>query len=163
MTEILEDKTFDNKWTLWFHKVEDSDYSIKSYTKLCEIKTIKNLCEMINTIPTFNSGMFFFMKENIEPIWENKDNINGGMWTFKITKRRANKIWHNLMAALCGNSFTINLEDMNFINGISISPKISNCIIKVWNKDVRKSVAKKYLNSLEGLDLDAVYYRKNKK
>jgi len=27
------------------------------------------------------------MKEGIEPIWENKENINGGYWSFKVSKK----------------------------------------------------------------------------
>ena len=30
------DQTFETSWTLWFHKVDDSDYSLNSYKKLYE-------------------------------------------------------------------------------------------------------------------------------
>ena len=34
--------------------------------------------------------------------------------------------------ALIGNTLTVDTSDMTYINGISISPKINNCIIKIW-------------------------------
>ena len=157
------DQTFETSWTLWFHKVDDSDYSLNSYKKLYEVKTIRDYCQMINTIPSFTSGMFFFMKEDILPLWENERNINGGMWKFKITKKDTEKIWNTTLAALCGNSLTKKPEYMKYINGVTISPKISNCIIKIWNNDSMISEALEYLNPIDGLDIDTVRYQKHKK
>ena len=157
------DQKFETKWTLWFHKVDDSDYSLASYKKLYEVKTIRDFCKMINTIPSFTSGMFFFMKGDIEPLWENKDNITGGMWKFKLTKKSADKIWNTTMASLCGNSLTNDAEYMKCITGISISPKITNCIIKIWNNDNTITDASFYLKQQEGLDLEGVRYQRNRK
>ena len=157
---------FEWRWTVWFHEVENSDYSLKSYTKLYTIETIKDLCVFINTIENFTSGMFFLMKENILPMWETEDNKNGGMWTFKLTKKNANNIWNQLIAKCCGMTLTNDLEDMNMITGLSISPKISNCIIKIWNNDSSKkstTLLNKELRSIEGFDVDSALYRVHKK
>ena len=90
---------------------------------------------MVNTIPTYGSGMFFLMKDDIPPIWETGKNIGGGMWTFKVSKKSLDKIWIDLIAFTLGNTLTKNPDDMEHINGISISPKINNCIVKIWNDD----------------------------
>ena len=42
---------------------------------------------MLNKIKNINCGMFFLMKENIKPIYEDKKNINGGYWSMRITKK----------------------------------------------------------------------------
>ena len=52
------------------------------------------------------------------------------------------------------------------ITGISISPKISNCIIKIWNNDSSKkstTLLNKELRSIEGFDVDSALYRVHKK
>ena len=130
---------FSTYWTLWFHKIDDNNWGIDSYKELHKIYTVKDYCEMINTIPTYSSGMFFLMKEDIPPIWETGENVGGGMWTFKISKKNLDELWKNLIAYTIGNTLTKEKEDMKYINGISISPKINNCIVKIWNNDQEKN------------------------
>uniref|UniRef100_A0A6C0JAA4 Eukaryotic translation initiation factor 4E n=1 Tax=viral metagenome TaxID=1070528 RepID=A0A6C0JAA4_9ZZZZ len=161
--EEPENIIFDHTWTMWFHKVEDSDYSIGSYKKLFTVSSVKDLCMLINTVPNITSGMFFFMKDGIEPLWENDANINGGMWTFKLTKSDSNEMWKILMAALCGNVLTLNPENMKHINGISVSPKITNCIIKIWTNNSTNQTCDGFLTPFDKLDYVNSYYRKNKK
>jgi len=131
----MENIEFSTYWTLWFHKIDDNNWLIDSYQKLYEIHTVKDYCELINTIPTYESGMFFLMKEDIPPIWETGKNIGGGMWTFKVSKKKLDELWTDLIAHALGNTLTKEAEEMNNINGISISPKINNCIVKIWNSD----------------------------
>ena len=164
MEEI--NNNFQFSWNVWFHEVENSDYSLKSYTKLYKIETIKDFCLFINTIPNFTSGMFFLMKEDILPLWETEDNKDGGMWTFKITKKKTDKIWKELMAKTIGMTLTEDPSYMKNITGISISPKISNCIIKIWNNDSKLnniSLLNKELENIDGLDIKSGLYRVHKK
>ena len=107
--------------------------------------------------------MFFFMKGKVVPLWESEANIKGGMWTFKLTKDDSNEMWKVLMAALCGNTLTIKPEDMNNINGISVSPKITNCIIKIWTNNSKNQTCNGFLTPFTKLDYHNAYYRKNKK
>ena len=140
-----ENIEFSTYWTLWFHKIDDNNWLIDSYQKLYEIHTVKDYCELINTIPTYESGMFFLMKEDIPPIWETGKNIGGGMWTFKVSKKKLDELWTDLMAHVLGNTLTTEAEEMNNINGISISPKKEFNIIKIWFKSKIKNIDD-YLN-----------------
>ena len=38
------------------------------------------------------NAMFFLMKENIPPLWESSDNIEGGCWSFKIYKKKYKRL-----------------------------------------------------------------------
>ena len=40
-----------------------------------------------------------------------------------------------ITAGLVGNSLTIDNKNMKYITGISISPKTSNCVMKIWNNN----------------------------
>ena len=128
----MEYNPLEDNWVLWFHSISDNDYSINSYTKVFEFNTIEEYLSLINKINNFGSGMFFFMKEGIEPIWENKENVNGGYWSFKVSKKHINDIWFKLSSQIIGNNFVKDPENNQYINGISLSPKINNCIIKIW-------------------------------
>lgn len=124
-----------NKWIVWFHDPSDNNWDLTSYKKIYEISTIKEFWNLYNKLDNkiIENSMFFVMRENIDPIWEHKDNINGGSWSFKIPKGNILETWMNISMALFGE--TINKTTKNIINGISISPKKNFCIIKIWNKN----------------------------
>ena len=65
--------------------------------------------------------MLFLMKDNVEPLWEHKNNITGGCWSFKISKGNLKNSWEELSVKLTSETLCKNPE---LINGISISPKI---------------------------------------
>ena len=123
-------------WVLWYHSLTNNNWSINGYKKIYTIKTVEdfwNVTVRLN-ITIIQNGMFFLMKENIEPLWENKDNINGGCWSYKISKKDCYMSLIEIFMAVCGDSL---VEDkyINVINGVSISPKRNYCIVKIWNND----------------------------
>jgi hypothetical protein len=77
------------------------------------------------------------MREHIFPCWDDENNVNGGCFTIKIIKNKAVKFWEEITIKLLGETllkpaFT-NLWES--INGVSISPKKSFCIVKIWMKN----------------------------
>jgi translation initiation factor 4E len=171
MTEI-EYPTKD-KWTLWFHKVNDDKWDLESYQKLYTLIDLEDFHAMFNTFfnneekMTANAGMFFLMKDDITPMWEDSKNITGGMWSYKAAKKEGNLlksdiIWKKLVAACLGSCLTKNPDDMKYITGISISPKLDNCIFKIWNNDSKKSDASILADVVEGLDHTKTLYKKCK-
>lgn len=133
---MSEHYDLEESWVLWFHKVEDTNWEPDSYMRLFTIKTLRDYHMMFNTIDNYTAGMFFVMREGIMPLWEDKRNVNGGMWSYKVSKKEVNKVWKNLVARCVGETLC---ENMEIINGLSISPKLDNCIIKIWNNDKEHS------------------------
>ena len=89
------------------------------------------------------------MREDIQPIYEDKQNINGGVWTFKLSKKNCNNFWKEMCYLLCNDELTVKKEDSNIITGISISPKINNFIFKIWiRKPVKINILKKNIKNL---------------
>ena len=126
----IQDIIFDNFYTFYFHNVDENDFTIQKFKKIASINNMVDLSKIINTIPTITSGMFYLMKNDVKPLWE--ENIHGGFWTFKLMKKDADRIWKILILNFVSNSITKNINESNLITGISISPKINNCIIKIW-------------------------------
>ena len=150
-------------WTLWFHKVDDNNWTPESYQEIYTLDDLEDFHAMFNTFfntdekMTATAGMFFLMKDGIPPIWEDPKNINGGMWTYKAPKKlnhqfKSDKIWIELCGACVGMSLTKNVEDMKYINGISISPKLDNCIFKIWTNDYSISDPNIITDKIEGID-----------
>jgi len=123
------------KWVLWFHKVNDNNWSLESYQKVIEIKTYYDVLFIIKELDNITAGMFFLMKDGIIPVFEDENNINGGYWSLRITKKDAYEYWKKIIYYLCIDMLTIKPEHEEKINGISISPKINNCIFKIWTSD----------------------------
>ena len=79
--------------------------------------------------------MLFVMRENINPTWEDKQNRNGGCFSYKISNKYVYEIWKALLYALAGESLTKDPAHASLVNGITISPKKNFCIVKIWLKD----------------------------
>ena len=79
-------------------------------------------------------------------MWEDENNINGGYLSFKIYKKNINDIWFKICSLIIGKQL-LN-ENIDDINGLSLSPKINNCIVKIWfndRKDYKKNLIKEDL------------------
>lgn len=140
-----------NKWILWIHN-KKNNWHITSFKKIYEFETVEDFWSFFNNMDSF-IGLFeshlFFMKENIEPIWENEYNLNGGCFSFK---KPINE-WIKLFTELCELIMSGNFENYETINGISISyKKNNNMVIKIWNNDskfnnlnnINKEILEKY-------------------
>ena len=153
-------KNFDlkNKWILWFHKVNDNNWSIESYSKVLELNTYYDILFLLKELENITAGMFFLMKENIIPIFEDKHNINGGYWSIRITKKDAYDYWEKILYYLCVDNLTTNEEYEKKINGVSISPKINNCIFKIWNSDYNGMKTEYLRNDLDFVKWEETFY-----
>ena len=121
-------------WVLWFHNPVDCNWGIDSYKKITEISTVEDfwkLNEVINEDHVINS-MLFFMRDGINPMWEDKKNIDGGCFSYKISNKFVVNAWTNLSYTLIGYSLSKNKKFEDNITGITISPKKNFCVIKIW-------------------------------
>lgn len=148
-------------WVLWYHRVNDNNWTEDSYTRLCEINTVEDFWKVMNTIEVYSSGMFFLMRGSIFPRWEDINNIGGGYWSFRISKNESDEAWENVLVALIGNTLTKDINDMELVNGVSISPKINNCIIKVWNNDYNKCNVNMLNSEIPKIVLKDAFYQKH--
>jgi len=56
-----------------------------------DINDYNDICFMLNKFENINCGMFFLMKKDINPIFEDKKNINGGYWSLRISKKETSE------------------------------------------------------------------------
>tara|TARA_B110000444_G_scaffold115072_2_gene108436 strand:+ start:219 stop:791 length:573 start_codon:yes stop_codon:yes gene_type:complete len=126
-----------NNWTLWLHLPHDVDWSISSYKKVLTFDMLEDSIRLIENIDKelVEKCMLFIMKDNIKPIWEDPDNSKGGCLSYKINVEYVYEVWKKLNYYLIGGSLIDNVDIINNINGISISPKKNFCIIKFWVND----------------------------
>ena len=80
--------------------------------------------------------MLFLMKKDINPTWEDPRNKNGGCFSFKISNKNVCQSWNRLFISLAANNVSTNKKLLQKITGITISPKKTFCIIKIWMESI---------------------------
>ena len=168
ITSKSEVHNLKHRWVLWYHKVDTEDWTIGSYRQLIVMETIEDYYKMSNLISNdikdISAGMFFLMKEGVQPLWEDPSNKNGGYWSFRVLKKHGTEIWQDLTALLMGQTLTYDPFQIDYINGISFSPKISNAIFRIWINNARHSNIKKIItNTIPLLDTSSAIWKRYKK
>ena len=136
-TKISEVTPLHNKWTFWAHLPHDADWGINSYKKIYTFGTCEEEVSIIETLPEkmIKNCMLFIMREGIFPTWEDKLNQEGGCFSYRISDKQVITTWKELSYALVGETLATDINVQTKINGITISPKKSFCVIKVWMRD----------------------------
>ena len=132
-TEMVHNKDkhmLENTWILWYHDPDDTNWSLESYKKIYEFNTVEDFWRLYNNIPSIANNMFFLMKKGHPPIWEVPQNINGGAWLYRFPKKMADCYWTKFSMYLIGETL---MNDTQDLIGVSISPKIFNVTIRIWN------------------------------
>jgi hypothetical protein len=154
-------ESFATYWTLYFHHPTNNDWGIDSYKKICEIRNPLEFWNIFNYCGNdlIENSMFFFMKEDLPPLWEDERNKNGGSWSFKINKKNVSKAWIDLCAYLVSCELTTVHTEQMCITGLTISPKRSFSIIKVWNDNSDFQNTKILRNDVSYINLEESIYK----
>ncbi len=137
--KLSEEQHFLNdNWILYFHDPFDSNWEKDSYKEICKIDTIESFWQINNLLEDkIEIGMFFLFREHIFPLWDDDYNKDGGALSIKILKTDSYNCWTDTAIKVLSENLL--KEDINNafaeeINGISVSPKKTFCIIKIWTK-----------------------------
>jgi translation initiation factor 4E len=124
----------DRSYSFWYHNPEQVDWSPESYTEILTFNTLQEFWYLDKFIKKdmIENGMFFIMIDGVMPIWEDKNNINGGCISWKVDRKYCYKYWIDCV----GHFIMKNLSNFtHLVNGVSISPKKNSSIIKLWFKE----------------------------
>jgi len=132
-------------WSLYFHDPHEYNWDISSYKLLCNISSVEDFVEIFtNYKDLFYNGMFFIMRENVTPRWEDENNMNGGCFSFKVSKMEMqDKIFETSCKTL-GETIGKSGKYSSNITGISISPKKNYYIIRLWLRDSKYASCDNY-------------------
>lgn len=125
-----------DNWTLWGHLPHDTDWSVRSYKKIFHITSVEEAICITESLPEVlvQNCMLFLMRDGIVPMWEDKQNRNGGCFSYKIVNKNVYEVWRDLSYSIMGETASNNKSFSENINGITISPKKNFCIVKIWTK-----------------------------
>lgn len=147
---------FKYKWTLWYHNPYDTNWTLESYKKIYTINNISSFWQVFNNHYDLLNGMYFLMKNNINPIYEDKNNINGGYWSIKVNSSDIYKTWLYICMDLISN----NMDNKNIINGLSICNKRKFYIIKIWMKDASYNNINNFNINIKNINKNSILFNK---
>lgn len=148
-----------SKWIIWGHELNVDDWTIESYKKIYEFDTIEDFWVFFNNIKHFKDFMLFVMRGDILPIYEDKACIKGGSYSYLV--KNNHELGINILTLLIrmiGETIT-DKEMFDEIVGMSVSPKGSRAVIKIWNRNKDTSL-NFYLKDRNFLD--TMRYRSHK-
>jgi len=151
------------KWVLWAHLPHDTDWTIRSYKKIMKISSVEEIIKLNDALPEklIKNCMLFLMRDGINPMWEDPKNKEGGCFSFKVGNKYVGKVWEKLSYSIVGETITKNEKMLNIVNGITISPKKSFCIIKVWLADCTVQNPDNIIE-IENLDIHGCLFKKHR-
>lgn len=127
-----------NRYTLWFHSPCDTNFELDSFKKVCEITSLDTFNAinraLLDNDSSLTNDLYYLMKDDVMPVWHNKEHIDGGCISWKIDSADSIKCWKNLLFLFVSGEFS-ELEQYG-ITGISINPKKGCNILKIWFRDV---------------------------
>jgi hypothetical protein len=153
-----------NKWNLWAHLPQDTDWSAKSYKLIYNFKTVEDSIVITETTPDplIKSCMLFVMKDGILPMWEDPKNRNGGCFSYKVSNKNVCEVWREINYALVGETMsTTNSSFVNCVTGITISPKKNFCIIKIWMTNCENQNPAVVTTDVKGLTPQGCLFKKH--
>ena len=160
--EITLETKVKNKWKFYLHYCDEKNWDIDSYINVCEINNMKEavLLSDYMCIDMLKRAMLFVMKDNIKPLWEDENNINGGCFSYKVPHKNLMKVWRLIYFSLILENLSTNKTVNSSINGISLSPKKNFCIIKIWLSNCN-TMDSDVINKLESLPFEGCLFRKH--
>lgn len=146
------------KWSLWYHG-NNNIWEDESYHHISSIESVEEFWKIMTNLKSYylQNGWFFLMLDGVFPSWEK--NPKGGSWSFRVGKKDVQKAWNEISIYLTSENLTNSLENNRKIIGISISPKKTFSIIKVWVNDHLEKDSIQLAKSMRYFKLDDAIYR----
>lgn len=121
-------------WKLWSHLPQDAKWDLPSYKAISSLRSVQEVIAVIESLTDdiIKNCMLFIMKDGINPMWEDVKNRNGGCFSYKVTNKSVVEVWRDLTYILTGNTISADVNFVNNVTGITISPKKNFCIVKIW-------------------------------
>ena len=150
-----------NQWELWYHSITDTNWEKNSYKNISQINNLYDYRYIIDTFKQdhYQNGMFFCMKKDIFPNWEDPDNRSGGCLSFKVSSTKIIEEWNQLLLKCISENILDGQPEE--INGISISPKKEFNIIKIWFRNSSFDYSSNFKEEENSLNLNNSLYKKH--
>lgn len=131
----------DSSWTLYFHDPNDKRWDFPSYHNVFTIFSASEFWgahEVLSRDNALGKGMWFIMRDDVFPCWDDAANIDGGCMSYILGNAEVCDAWASFCEIMMCEGVVKDEDDAGVVNGISVSPKNDFCIVKLWlTREVR--------------------------
>ncbi|TQS36618.1 hypothetical protein Golomagni_02924 [Golovinomyces magnicellulatus] len=105
------------------------------------IESVQEFWRYNNNTPVEKIKMresIYLFKQGFQPIWEDRRNIHGGSWTFRVPKANGPDFWTRIQLMAIGEKLQSCLEPGDQLCGVGLSVRFSSHLISIWHRDASK-------------------------
>lgn len=106
-----------------------------------QIESVQDFWRYNNNTPVDNIKMresIYLFKAGFRPIWEDRRNILGGSWTFRVPKSIGPDVWNRVQLLAIGETLQSVLDDEDQLCGVGLSVRFNSHLISIWHRDASK-------------------------
>jgi len=106
-----------------------------------QVESVQDFWRYNNNTPVEQIKMresIYLFKQGFQPIWEDRRNINGGSWTFRVPKAVGPDFWTRVQVMAIGEKLQSCLELGDQLCGVGLSVRFNSHLISVWHRDASK-------------------------
>jgi len=113
-----------------------------------QIESVQDFWRYNNNTPVDQIKMresIYLFKSGFRPVWEDRRNINGGSWTFRVPKAIGPDVWTRVQLLAIGEVLQGALDENDQLAGVGLSVRFNSHLISIWHRDSSKQ------NSIDGI------------
>lgn len=96
------------------HKPADGEYNVQLEQLGSQIESVQDFWRYNNNTPVEQIKMresLYLFKSGFRPVWEDRRNINGGSWTFRVPKTIGPDVWTRVQLLAIGEKLESVLDE----------------------------------------------------
>lgn len=154
-------------WNVWFDRQakdqgsnsnNGGEYQASLEQLGTQIESVQDFWRYNNNTPVDQIKMresIYLFKSGFKPIWEDRRNVLGGSWTFRVPKSTGPDVWTRIQLLAIGEKLQDALDTGNFliflkknqqlttclgdqICGVGLSVRFNSHLISIWHRDSSK-------------------------
>ncbi|POS73406.1 eukaryotic initiation factor 4E [Diaporthe helianthi] len=136
-------------WNVYFDrqqkeqkKTEDGqEYQAQLEQLGSQIESVQDFWRYANNTPVDQIKMresLYLFKQGFKPIWEERRNILGGSWTFRVGKNIGPDFWTRVQLMAIGEQLQAALDEGDQLCGVGLSVRFNSHLITIWHRDSSK-------------------------
>ncbi|POR35244.1 Eukaryotic translation initiation factor 4E type 3-A [Tolypocladium paradoxum] len=126
------------------HRPDDGEYKVQLEQLGGQIESVQDFWRYNNNTPVDRIKMresIYLFKSGFKPIWEDRRNVNGGSWTFRVPKTIGPDVWTRVQLLAIGEKLQSALGDSDQLCGVGLSVRFNSHLITVWHRDSSKQAS----------------------
>ncbi|KAI1847194.1 hypothetical protein JX265_011869 [Neoarthrinium moseri] len=131
-------------WVLYFDKqakdqkkTDDGSYQVHFEQLGEDIKSVAEFWRYENHINVEQMAMrdsIYLFKKGIMPVWEDRRNVLGGSWTFRVPKGLSQEFWRHIQVMAIGETLEGVLAKGDQLCGVGLSVRFNSHLISIWHR-----------------------------